>query len=1037
MVAGWFVAALAAAVAPAVAGDADQGAVSATLERAAERKAARDWVGARALYEQALQRTEAERGPDHPDVAAILHELGGVLKAQGALAEAQQVWERCLAVREAALGPEHSDVAKTLNNLAALLFARGDTVAAEGMFERSLRVRELVSGPDHPDVAATLNNLGTLLRARGDYEGAAARYARALDVWERALGPEHPSVATALNNLANLHKARGDYTAALRLFERGLAVREAALGPDHPDVAQSLDGLANLLSDQGDYAGAYPRYVRSLAIREAALGPDHPDVAQTLNNLANLLADQGDLLAARPRYERALAIWTRALGPDAPQVAIAMNNLADLLKAQGDYAAARPLVARSLAIREALHGPDHPDVATSLNNLAILLEVDGDYAGALAAYERSLQIVERAFGPDHPLVGASLNNLAVLLASRGDDAGAAERYTRSLTITQAALGPDHPTVASVMAALAALRLRGGDLDAAASLYQRSLEIREAAFGGDHPSVAPSLSGLADVAAARGDRVAARGLRDRALAVVEARLTLLDGLSEREGWAYVAAKRPTFDAWLALADGPDDAAVAWASVIRWKGAVSSRVRDQRVGVAAGDGAAAYQALVRVREERARNEQTERTPVNTDALSERLAALITEQERLERELAASSAAWRAKQRVDEAGAPQVCAALPAGAVLVDLIAYDPGPADAARYAAFVVTPSCVVSRVDLGEAASLDAALEGWRAALADPTAPAGRVDGRGLLVAERLWTPLRPHVPAGAAVIVAPDGALAATPWAALPVGGGAYLVEHHTVTTVADARALLSSSDRATAGALVVGGVTYGEGPGAVCHPEPFAPLPGAAAEAGAITDAWRRRGPRGAPVAELSGALATEQSVRSAVGGAQVVHFATHGYFAAGGCAPLDRDGEGGLDPMLLSGLALAGANVGGPSEGDGVLTARELSLLDLDGAALVVLSGCETGLGVASTGEGVLGLQRAVAVSGARQMITALWTVPDAVTARLMDGLYDRLLRRRGLADPAEALRETQLAVLAERRRTTGEGRPQDWGAFVLSGR
>ena len=1036
MVVGWVVAgAVAAAVTPATAGDASD--VSAMLELAAERKAARDWAAARALYEQALRRTEAERGPDHPDIAAILHELGGVLKAQGALGEAQQVWERCLAMREAALGPEHSDVAKTLNNLAALLFARGDLVAAEGMFERSLRVRELVSGPDHPDVAATLNNMATLLKARGDYEGAAARYARALDVWERALGPEHPSVATALTNLANLHKARGDYAAALPLFERGLAVREAALGPEHPDVAQSLDGLANLLSDQGDYAGAYPRYLRSLAIREAALGPDHPDVAQTLNNLANLLADQGDLLAARPRYERALAIWTRALGPDAPQVAIALNNLADLLKAQGDYAAARPLVARSLAIREALRGPDHPDVATSLNNLAILLEVDGDHEGARAAYERSLQIVERAFGPDHPTVGASLNNLAVLLARLGDDAGAAERYTRSLGVTESALGPEHPAVASILAALAALRLRGGDPDAAASLYQRSLEIRQAAFGGDHPSVAPSLSGLADVAAARGDLVGARALRDRALVLVEARLSLLDGLSEREGWAYVAAQRPTFDAWMALADGADDAAVAWSSVIRWKGAVSSRIRDQRVGVADGGGAAAYQALVRVREERARNEQTERTPVNSAALSERLAALITEQERLERELAASSAAWRAKQRVDEAGAPQVCAALPAGAVLVDLIAYDPGPADAARYAAFVVTPSCVVSRVELGDAASLEAALEEWRVALADPIAPTARVDGRGLAVAARLWAPLQPHVPAGAPVIVAPDGALAATPWSALPVGGGRYLVEQHTVTTVADARALLAGSDRATTGILVVGGVAYGEGPGAMCHPEPFVPLPDAADEASAITRAWRRRGPRGAPVSELRGAHATEQAVRSAIGGAQVVHFATHGYFAAGGCAPLARDGGAGLDPMLLSGLALSGANVGGPSDGDGVLTARELSLLDLDGASLVVLSGCETGLGVASMGEGVLGLQRAIAVSGAHQMITALWTVPDAATARLMDGVYDRLLRRRGLTDPAEALRETQLAVLAERRRTTGEGRPQDWGAFVLSGR
>ena len=85
-----------------------------------------------------------------------------------------------------------------------------------------------------------------------------------------------------------------------------------------------------------------------------------------------------------------------------------------------------------------------------------------------------------------------------------------------------------------------------------------------------------------------------------------------------------------------------------------------------------------------------------------------------------------------------------------------------------------------------------------------------------------------------------------------------------------------------------------------------------------------------------------------------------------------LGRPEAGGLHPGLLSGLALAGANRAGkpdtPDADDGILTAEEIATQDLDGVQLVVLSACETGLGQAAGGEGLLGLQRAFQSAGAR---------------------------------------------------------------------
>src|SRR5262249_26250837 len=146
---------------------------------------------------------------------------------------------------------------------------------------------------------------------------------------------------------------------------------------------------------------------------------------------------------------------------------------------------------------------------------------------------------------------------------------------------------------------------------------------------------------------------------------------------------------------------------------------------------------------------------------------------------------------------------------------------------------------------------------------------------------------------------------------------------------------------------------------------------------------------------------------------GKRYLHLATHGFFsppelrstlnrpALMGDAPdgptLTRgsarrfgspDSIVGFHPGLLSGLALAGANrhaertAADPSLHDGILTALEVAELDLGNTDLVVLSACETGLGRAAGGEGLLGLQRAFQVAGARTVVASLWKVDDQAT-------------------------------------------------------
>jgi hypothetical protein len=87
------------------------------------------------------------------------------------------------------------------------------------------------------------------------------------------------------------------------------------------------------------------------------------------------------------------------------------------------------------------------------------------------------------------------------------------------------------------------------------------------------------------------------------------------------------------------------------------------------------------------------------------------------------------------------------------------------------------------------------------------------------------------------------------------------------------------------------------------------------------------------------------------------------------------------------------------------------------------------ETGLGLASNGEGVFGLRRALAVAGSAAQVISLWRVSDRATAELMSSFYRYL---KSAQRSPNALRSAQLAILAGRHYS----HPYYWAAFASSG-
>ena len=143
------------------------------------------------------------------------------------------------------------------------------------------------------------------------------------------------------------------------------------------------------------------------------------------------------------------------------------------------------------------------------------------------------------------------------------------------------------------------------------------------------------------------------------------------------------------------------------------------------------------------------------------------------------------------------------------------------------------------------------------------------------------------------------------------------------------------------------------------------------------------------------------------------ILHLATHGFFAKEDPTATQTESEVSLNdrqsvtkskffknPMHRSGLALAGAQTTieawkrdevPPVENDGILTAEDVSSLDLQGTWLVTLSACDTGSGEARAGEGVMGLRRGFIQAGAQNLLMTLWPISDEVTVQIMSDFYE----------------------------------------------
>jgi CHAT domain-containing protein len=672
-----------------------------------------------------------------------------------------------------------------------------------------------------------------------------------------------------------------------------------------------------------------------------------------------------------------------------------------------------------------------------------------EYTAAKASHEEALAIRRRALPEDDPGIASSLFSLGMLQYALREYAAARASHEEALAIRRKSLPDD-------------------DDDIAASLL--ILGFDSLTLGVDLRGAVPRLGEATDLFNAARLRLAVAQAEQEQLAAAELSMTSLHWL---------------IDATLATSGDPG---TAYDRVVRVKGSVTSQQRWARQARDAADPDTA-RVLDRLRQVTHQivglsiDDSLSERPSQRQDLSASIRALSAERAKLERQLAERSAAYRTIRDRARIGSREVRAALPAGAVLIDVVQYlhltaptemQNDPSGEQRVVAFVVRPERQdVAVIPLGPSEALAELIDRWRSSYGAGKAPPTGVADPGAELRRRLWEPLARHLGGAKVVLVSPDGPLNGLPWAALPGSKeGTFLVHEYAFAVVPVPQLLpeLMKASPRPAGEppslLLAGGIDFGEGEARQgparddeLPPVPtFKPLAGTESEVNDLEVRFRRSFPQAPAPDVLSEDRATKRAVLTALPSHRFAHLATHGFFAAEADAPavdvaqraelllagmwLDAEAVR-RHPGLLPGVVFAGVNLPGRKPEETILTALEAAELDLAKVELVVLSACETGRGRVAAGEGVLGLQRAFQIAGARSVVASLWKVPDEETHQLMREFYRRIWSGKP-ASKAEALRQAQLWMLEhwkprgtlDRPAPQGPPPPYVWAAFVLSG-
>jgi CHAT domain-containing protein/tetratricopeptide (TPR) repeat protein len=863
-------------------------------------------------------------------------------------------------------------------------------------------------------IAESLYQIGKASGLLRDRTRAFAAHQEAISLWQELGQPE--SVARALLGFGKTHAAFDEIEAALATDGQALAISRGTKDRNLEAEALNELGLLHLRLGQPQKALAELRAALDL-VRATGNHLLEPDVR---GNLGALYRDFGSPHEALEQFAAALQIFQDTGQPE--KQASALNNLGGLLLKLGAPEDARELLLRALPL---CRKPSNR--AFILLGLGRAADQLGNLKEAEARLDEALKLQQSV--ADRAGEAETLRVRGFLLLKMGEPVRAREAFVVALGLMEQLGG--RSTEAAARRGLARAEADLGNLDLARKGFEEARQQAEELENVSEQALDLAEAGNLEHSAGRLPE--ARIHLESALRLVESFQSEIGGESLRA--QHFAKVRETYERYVDVLmqthrANPDPSLLAAA----FEAAERSRARSlfdvlTRARVDTHDG----DPKLMERELQLRLELSSRAAARMslppgpgkDAIGQEIQALSAEYQIVEAQLTSQSSYASLTQpsiRVSD-----IQALLDDGTVLLEYLLGD------ARSYLWVVTRDSLTAH-ELPARSEIEAMAQQVHELLSSPSERDTSSQRQALdRLSRKVIAPAIEGL-AGKRLVIVADGALQYVPFAALPVASGdqgpgtpatqPLLARHETVLlpSAAVLKEIRRASEARPAGPpslAILADPSYGGS-----EPAPPLPLPilPETTRGGLAPLTWSRQEAKqialladGYEVLTALGPAATRELVTSGrLAHYRILHFATHGY--------LDSDHP------ELSGLALSTVDEGGrPLEG--FLRLQDLYSLHLQ-SDLVVLSGCETGLGRDLRGEGLLSLTHGFLHAGASQVIASLWPVRDRAATDLMLRLYRAMLRD-GMR-PAAALRAAQLEMQSQRTWRD----PYFWAAFVAQG-
>lgn len=986
----------------------------------------------------------AEGSLDQPDHAAKLAAAEQALAAStGALARADamsavvdalrgldrgqedrtlELARQALIVREAELPPEAIEIVESLLRLGRVYISRNEFPSAIAAFERALASLAQDSGANdslrfelQAALGEALLQIGRLPDARDMLRAALESETRS----ERA--PDRWGFRARLM-LTYAYSFSRQFEPGLEASNETLDLAQRLFGPSDPRLADALAAKATLLRFKGDWHEARQLLERAISIHEMNSDAPSRTLALRYVDLGGVLERLGDYPAALASLDTAIAILAKLSVTDHVITMAAHKRKGNLAYVIGDNAAALEHLVQAEASSSEAYPEGHLNRANILSDLGDVYREIGELDRAIAYQEQAVKHAESLPAEPPPAASGILHlHLGQTYLEAGRVGKAESAMRQALALLEMGLDETHPQLLGARLTYGSALADLGRLGEAERLLSDVADTRRRTLGVSNRYTAGAYHELSKVQARLGKTEAA--FASAATGANGQREHLRNnarGFDDDTALLHTSDWGLGLDLLLTLAidaESREFERAAWGQVVKSRALVMDELSLARRMLS----------------------QSEDSDVQPFLEAHSLA-------------------------LEAANLESVFAGLPEGAALVAYVRYEHGIDEGvASYLAFTFqSGASEIELIPLGSAAEIDPLVADWRRSLAAPARRPSSAEWSsvGDRLRQRAFDPVYQTIGTPSYLFVVPDGALQFVNFAALPRDGGGYLIDEAIVFhTLSAERELGYEYGRYPEGEptlLALGAPDYDRadarqaahladsyrGPRAACAAmagASFVPLPEAKAEVALVADLWRE-----GSATVLTDAAATESAFKALAPRHRVLHLATHGFFLGDECRDeLQGRGIGGIapaqsapaSPLLLSGLALAGANRSASPDGeDGILTAEEVAALNLQRVEWAVLSACDTGIGTVQNGEGVLGLRRAFQIAGAQTTIMSLWPVRDEVARDWMTVLYTE--RKTRGADTATAVTRASRTLLERLRTAETDTHPSLWAPFVASG-